>query len=213
MASRATPRPDSVPPTTEPGIVESVVSAIERCRQDVGDRTVLIGLDGRSGAGKSTLAAAIAAALPSVAVIKGDEFYTGGAQEAWDDCSAEEKSSLVIDWRRQRSVIDALGRGEVARWHCYDWEKFDGSLVDDVTVTPPADVVVLEGAYSCRPELAERLDLTVLLRLRADVRLGRLLDRDGQAYRDDWLARWTEAEDHYFSVARPPESFDLVLDA
>ena len=78
-------------------------------------------------------------------------------------------------------------------------------------MTPPADVVVLEGAYSCRPELAERLDLTVLLHVESGVRLDRLLERDGQPYRDDWLARWTEAEDYYFSVVRPPESFDLVL--
>ncbi len=46
-----------------------------------------------------------------------------------------------------------------------------------------------------------------------DVRLERLTARDGREYRDDWLGRWTEAEDHYFSTIRPPESFDLVLDA
>ncbi len=206
------PRQGSVPPTTDP-LVERLVAAIERRRWQLGDRPLLVGLDGRSGAGKSTLAAAVVTTLPSVAVIKGDEFYFGGAQEAWDGRTAEEKSSMAIDWRRQLAVVETLGRREVARWHCYDWEKFDGSLVDEPTVTPPADVVVLEGAYSCRPELAERLDLTVLLRLANDARLDRLLARDGQAYRDDWLRRWTEAEDHYFSVVRPAESFDLVLDA
>jgi len=207
------PKQGSVRPTTEPSIVEQLVDAIELRAQELGDQPVLVGLDGRSGSGKSTLAGAVADAMPSVAVVKGDEFYTGGPQEEWDGRSAEEKSSLVIDWRRQLEVIEALGRGEAARWFCYDWEAFDGRLADELTVTPPADVVVLEGAYSCRPELAQCLDLTVLLQMDNDARLGRLLARDGQAYRDDWLGRWTEAEDHYFSVVRPPRSFDLVLDA
>jgi len=205
------PRRGSVPPTTEPTVVEQLVMAIESRTQHNGGQPLLVGLDGRSGTGKSTLADAVATALRSVAVIKGDEFYAGGAQEEWDDRTADEKSSLVIDWRRQLAVIETLGRSDVARWHGYDWEAFDGSLVADATETLPADVVILEGAYSCRPELAKRLDLTVLLRLENDARLERLLQRDGLAYRDDWLARWTEAEDHYFSAVRPPESFDLVL--
>lgn len=203
------PRQDSVRPTTDP-VVDQLASAISPL---LGDGPVLVGLDGRSGVGKSTLAAAVAATLPSTAVIKGDEFYAGGAQEEWDARSAEEKVSLAIDWRRQLEVLDTLGRGESARWYCYDWEAFDGRLVDDATITPAADVIVLEGAYSCRPELAAHLDLTVLLRMNSDTRLQRLLERDGQAYRDDWLARWTEAEDHYFSLVRPADSFDLVLDS
>lgn len=201
------PRRDSVRPTTE---ASRFISAIEQ-QLEGRDRPLLVGLDGRSGVGKSTLAADAAQRLPSVAVIKGDEFYSGGAQEEWDEHTAEEKASVVIDWQRQLAVLESLGRGQAASWHCYDWEAFDGRLVIEPTVTPPADVVVLEGAYSCRPELAERLDLTVLLRIDNDARLRRLLDRDGQEYRDDWLARWTEAEDHYFSLVRPPESFDLVL--
>lgn len=202
------PKQGSVPPTTE---VSRFISAIEQ-QLEGRDRPLLVGLDGRSGAGKSTLAAAVAQRLPSVAVIKGDEFYSGGAQEEWDERTAEEKSSVVIDWRRQLAVLESLGAGQAARWHCYDWEAFDGRLVVEPTVTPPADVVILEGAYSCRPELAAHLDATVLLLISDEERLERLLDRDGQTHRDDWLARWTEAEDHYFSTVRPPESFDLVLE-
>lgn len=194
-------------PTTE---VDHLVEAIEASRAEA-NGPFLVGLDGRSGAGKSTLAAAVVERLPSVAVIKGDEFYSGGPQEDWDSSSAEEKASVVIDWRRQLQVLDTLRRGEPAHWYGYDWEAFDGRLAAEPTITPAADVVVLEGAYGCRPELAEHLDLTVLLHINDDLRLARLLERDGQAYRDDWLARWTEAEDHYFSVIRPPESFDLVL--
>lgn len=202
-------------PTTEAKHLDRLIAAIGRERHSVGPDPalpLLVGLDGRSGVGKSTLAAAVVAALASATVIKGDEFYAGAGQSEWDHRSSEDKAALVIDWRRQLEVLETVRRGETASWHCYDWEAFDGRVVDEVTLTPPAAVVILEGAYSCRPELAEHLDLTVLVRLEHDIRLERLRTRDGQEYRDDWLRRWTEAEDHYFSEIRPPESFDLVLD-
>ncbi len=88
-----------------------MLSAIE-LRPGSAGRPLLVGLDGRSGVGKSTLAASVASALASVAVIKGDEFYAGGSQEEWDDRSTEEKALLVIDWRRQLDVFEALGRGD-----------------------------------------------------------------------------------------------------
>ena len=55
------------------------------------------------------------------------------------------------------------------------------------------------------------LDLRVLLDVPAAVRLERLSHRDGDAYRDDWLARWAVAEDLYFGSIMPPEAFDLVV--
>ena len=74
-------------------------------------------------------------------------------------------------------------------------------------------VVVLEGAYSCRPELHDLLDLRVLLDIPPWVRRRRLLEREGDAFRADWEARWSAAEDHYFGTVMPPERFDLVLGA
>ena len=44
------------------------------------------------------------------------------------------------------------------------------------------------------------------------VRRERLLRREGERYRAEWEARWSEAEDLYFEQLMPPESFDLVLD-
>ncbi len=72
-------------------------------------------------------------------------------------------------------------------------------------------VVLLEGAYSARPELHDLLDLRVLLDTPTEVRLRRLLAREGESYRADWLARWSGAEDHYFGTVMPIERFDLVL--
>jgi len=78
-------------------------------------------------------------------------------------------------------------------------------------VAGPAGVVLLDGAYSARPELAHLFALRVLLDLPRPTRRERLLQREGARYRAEWEARWGEAEDLYFGTLMPPGSFDLVL--
>ena len=67
--------------------------------------TVFVGIDGRSGSGKSTLAARTADRRGDTVVIEGDQFYAGGSAGTWDQRSIEDRASLVIDWRRQRTVL------------------------------------------------------------------------------------------------------------
>jgi uridine kinase len=173
---------------------------------------VLVALDGRSGAGKSTLASRVAAAIGAGAlVIDGDDFYCGGDDAYWDALGPAEKVDLVIDWRRQRSLLESLRRGEPATWRPYDWDADDGRLAAEITAGP-AGVVILDGAYSARPELADLFSLRGLLDTPRHVRRARLLQREGAHYRAEWEARWGEAEDLYFDQLMPPPAFDLVLD-
>ncbi|MEZ5412228.1 MAG: hypothetical protein R2761_29620 [Acidimicrobiales bacterium] len=184
----------------------------------------LVAIDGRSGAGKSTLAAAVAAALgsfpagngPAASVIEGDQFYAGGSAATWDGRPVPERASAVIDWRRQRAVLAELrsrGRAEWRPfdWHADDWDADDAPLAAEPIELEAGPVVILEGAYSARPELHDLLDLRVLLLAPAPLRTDRLRHRDGDTYHADWAARWSSAEDHYFGSVMPPSRFDLVL--
>jgi uridine kinase len=176
----------------------------------VSSSPVLVALDGRSGAGKSTLAREVGAHIGAL-VIDGDDFYRGGDGATWDAMGPAEKVDLVIDWRRQRALLERLRRGEQAAWQPYDWDADDGRLAG-VTTAGPSAVVILDGAYSARPELADLFELRVLLDLARDARRERLLRREGARYRAEWEARWGEAEDLYFERLMPPDAFDLVID-
>lgn len=172
---------------------------------------VLVALDGRSGAGKSTLAHEVGLRSGAL-VIDGDDFYRGGDDVIWAAFGPAEKVEFVIDWRRQRALLEQLRRRQPVQWHPYDWDADDGRLAQVITAGP-ADVVLLDGAYSARAELADLFDLRVLLDLARDTRRDRLLRRECESYRAEWEACWGEAEDLYFETLMPPESFDLVLDA
>jgi uridine kinase len=210
--------PASVPPTPETvaaPLADALTARFESLR-----RPVFVALDGRSGSGKSTLACALTAACGQrdvgVSVIEGDQFYAGGSAASWDGRSASEKADRVIDWRRQLRVLDDLRRRGVATWHPFDWEApdWDADVVPLAATAVTAtvdDLVVLEGAYSARPELHAILDVLVLLDPPRDRRRRQLLEREGDHYRADWEGRWSAAEDHYFGTVMPPGRFDLVL--
>jgi uridine kinase len=185
------------------------VTAIERLRSR-SSGPVLVALDGRSGSGKTTLAAAAGGRIGAL-VIDGDDFYRGGSGRYWDALDARTKMDLVVDWPRQRAVLARLRRSEAARWCPYDWEADDGRRRQEITAGPE-DIVILDGAYSARPELADLYTLRVVLEVSRGVRRERLLRREGERYRAEWEARWGDAEDLYFETVMPPPAFDLVLD-
>lgn len=170
----------------------------------------MVALDGRSAAGKSTLIARVAP-LVGAGVIDGDDFYAGGTASEWDAMTTAEKVDHCIDWRRQVPVLESLAKGMPAAWHPYDWEADDGRLSERATVLEPAPVIVLDGAYSARPELASLFHLRVLLDSTPELRADRLREREGDGYREEWNSRWEEAEQFYFGEIMPPEKFDLVL--
>lgn len=195
-------------------MIDTVSRLVDRIDQLKGNRytPVLVAIDGGSGAGKSTFALKVALETDAT-VIDGDDFYAGGSDELWDAMSPAEKADHCINWRRQRPVLETLARGEPASWRAYDWESDDGRLAERPTLADPAPVIILEGVYSGRPELADLFDLRVLYDAPDEVRRARIVEREGEGHNVEWNQRWDEAERWYFTEVMPPETFDLVLRA
>ena len=177
------------------------------------DRPCVMAIDGPSGAGKSTLAAALTLRT-SATVIESDDFYSshlpGLDQRARERMSDAEAAACIIDWRRLRDeALLPLSQRRAARYSPFDWDVYDGSHGPPKTVGA-ADVVIVEGVFSARPELADLVDVRVLLDVPADVRSRRLAGRhDAQ----DLMHFWDRAEQYYFAEICPPHGFDLRLSA
>ena len=75
----------------------------------------------------------------------------------------------------------------------------------------PGPVIIIDGAYSCRPELTDLLDLSILVDAPQDARRKRLADREAEKFLEEWHQRWDAAEAYYFSEIRPRSSFDLIV--
>ena len=190
---------------------DTVVSKINALKSRK-DRPLLIALDGRSGCGKSTLADLIAKRI-SAAIVTSDDFYSGGNDAKWESSSPEAKADQAIDWKRLRTeALEPLLTGRPARWHPLAFTPGIGWIgwKEESVVVQPAPVIILDGIYSVRAELADIVDLRVLIELPEELRRERLIAREGPDFMSRWHAIWDSAEDYYFS-RMAPHSFDLVI--
>lgn len=195
---------------------QAVVARLERLlSQRPGP--ILVALDGPSGAGKSTLASVVAAALDAT-VVQSDDFYAAHIPTAeWRTRRPQDRAADAIDWRRmRREALEPLLAGKVAKWCAFDFgagARPDGTYPMQVTPTErqPARVVILDGAYSTRPELADLITISVLVDAPLPVRHARMAARDAPDFLAAWHALWDDAEAYYFTRVRPPTLFDLVV--
>jgi|SRR5712664_210563 len=195
--------------------VDAVVAAI-RARSVNGQRLV-VAIDGRSGSGKSTVAEVVAQAIGAV-IVPCDDFFAANVSNAeWDRRPPAQRAADAIDWRRlTREAIEPLRAGRAARWFAFDFlpgPRDDGTypLQRIPTELAPKPVLLLDGAYSARPELADVLDLSVLVEAAPSTREARLAAREAADFLRQWHARWDPAEEYYFGRVRPPSAFDVVL--
>ncbi len=176
------------------------------------DRPVVIAIDGPSCSGKSVLAAAVRLRSGG-SVLEGDDFY----RNTLPGLSARQRAAMsevevvdaVIDWERLRDEgVLPLRAGQAASFQPYDWDANDGRL-SARKIIPAAELIVVEGVYAARPELADLVDLAVYLGVDPEVRA----DRYGRRQDDpEWRRFWERGEVYYFSAVRPPASFDLQFD-
>jgi para-aminobenzoate synthetase len=192
-----------------------IVSMI-RDRIRNGKTPFLVVLDGGSGAGKSSVAEPIARALNAV-LIQSDDFYAAHISNAeWEGRSPAQRAADVLDWRRLRAeALEPLLARKTAKWHPFDFasKRPDGTypMRADFVERQPADVIILDGAYTSRCELADLINLSVLIDVPVRIRHERLAARENSRFLAAWHARWDAAEAYYFTQLRPKSSFDLVV--
>jgi len=175
--------------------------------------TVLVAIDGHGGSGKTTLAADLATALQDsglpASVVSFDEFYLPRAQRL-PGSPAEKPIGADYDWARLRDqVLAPLRMGTAARYDRYDWRQ---DAFDGVGEAGPEGVVIVEGIYSSRREIADLYDLRIWVECPRELRLRRGIRRDGEGARGIWENDWMPSEDLYVEAQRPREQAHIVVD-
>ncbi|MCW3528566.1 hypothetical protein K6Y76_36865 [Burkholderia cenocepacia] len=188
--------------------IQVVIDRVSRLRE-LGT-PVVVALDGRSGTGKSTLGLEIATVVNGTYVDQ-DDFFCGGELDQWRAVSPEIRVDKCIDWQRVlRDIVLPFRASRPIHYHPFNWDTMDGLDPDPITIEP-SDVLILDGAYSTRAELADYLDLTVLVTLDDEIRRQRIMDREGEDWTLEWFTVWDAAEDLYFGKMRPESEFDIVI--
>ena len=196
--------------------LHKVVNAIKRAAE-VGNSPLVVSVDGRSGAGKTTFASLVANATCAT-VVPVDDFYAVAIPDAaWNRMTPKERWANVFCWQSLRSdAIEPMLSGKPGRWYSLDFAagpRNDGTYGKETnpTVLPSAPIIILDGVYSAGPQLADLVNLAILVEAPEQQRRARLVRREEATFLAQWHARWDAVEDFYFSQIRPRNSFDLIV--
>lgn len=180
-----------------------------------------VAIDGVDGAGKTRFAAGLLAALRAAArpavVVHLDDFHRLRAdryRRGRDDPDGFWLDSYDYDALRQR-VLDPVRAGAPV-----GIVPASSDLARDVPVTPPpvrlpaGSVLVIEGLFLHRDELAGEWDLSVLLDVPFAETARRMHLRDGTPPDPDApaLRRYVEGQRRYFAACDPRSRASVMLD-
>ncbi|MFZ2504450.1 MAG: uridine kinase [Nocardioides sp.] len=199
---------------------DEVFAAIEAMLPAPPHRPLLVAVDGADGAGKTTLADSLATHLAGrgrrVVRASLDDFHHPQEFRHRFGRTGETVWARHFDYRAaRRELLDPWLAGAGAayrrRWHDVATDEYFGADCDPV---PEAGVLLVDGLFAQRGELANAWDLVVYVALDDQTRISRMAVRDGSP--DDLghpdQRRYLDAQAIYRAACDPLTMADLVVD-
>ena len=168
----------------------------------------IIAIDGPGCAGKTTLATQLADHLGAI-VVHFDDFYRVLDPHFREGLTPEQGYESYFDWERLRSeLLIPLSKGQAGNFLKYDWHK--NALGESLEKIHSSELLIVEGVYSCRPELRPYYSHTIFVKLPGETRKRRAEERGENT--SFWIERWMAAENFYLAKVNPESAADWVFD-
>lgn len=154
----------------------------------------IVALDGRCAAGKTTLAAHLQQQT-GCSVVHMDDFFLRPSQRT--AARLRQPGGNVDRERFFEEALRPLRRGAGCTYRPYDCRTrgWKSPICID-----PAPLTIVEGAYSCHPELWDLYDLHLFLTVSPDEQLRRIRARNGADGLEMFQNRWIPLEEAYFQA-------------
>lgn len=172
--------------------LERIVEEVEKAA--AGKRRAIVAIDGRCAAGKSTLAARLRERF-GCPVVHMDHFFLRPEQRTAERYA--EPGGNVDRERLADEVLRPLREGGPVVYRPFDCHS--QRLTEPVQI-PDAPVVIVEGSYSCHPELIGYYDLKLFLSVPPDEQLRRVIAREGPETAQIFREKWIPLEERYFAA-------------
>jgi uridine kinase len=186
------------------------------------DHPVRVAVDGITAAGKTTFAGELAAAITArqgVHLSTDDYHHQRERRHRQGRLSADGyyEDAYDLDEFRER-VLVPLGPGGDRRYQVHRHDLDTDDLLDEAPVTAAVDdVIVVDGSFLQRPELAPHWDAVVWLDTSFATALDRALLRDEQLFggrdevREAYELRYHAACRRYLREVCPVESASVIV--
>ena len=172
--------------------VEEALSLIEKAL--TGKKQILVAIDGPCASGKTTLAESLSRRL-ACPVIHMDHFFLRPEQRT-PDRLAEPGGNFDRE-RFTAEVFTPLREGRSFAYRPFVCSTMSLGEPIEVQRSP---VILIEGSYSCHPDLRDVYDLCLYTSVSPEEQEKRLLLREGEAKLAVFKAKWIPMEEAYFKA-------------
>jgi uridine kinase len=196
-----------------------VVATLARRVPDRGEEPVVVAVDGVDGAGKTVFAGHLTEVVAAVGrpVLRAslDDFHRPRVERYRRGRNSPEGFWLdAFDHVAfVRPVVEPLRAGVQVRLRSHDLAS-DRAVDAPPVAVRPGTVLVVDGLFLHRDELAGRWDLSVWLDVPFEVTAARMAARDGTPADPDHprMRRYVEGQRRYFAACSPWDRADVVVD-
>lgn len=190
--------------------------------EDISKRIYILGIDGLGGAGKSTIVNSLKLQLQNknyhTYVLHIDDFiHTKNIR--YDKSKKEWHCYYNLQWRYDylvEEILSPIKKGNEIDKLIELYDKENDRYIKQKIDIPYGSVLILEGIFLQREEIKSYLDFVIYLNVPKEVRLSRVLERDGyiggvEEIKDKYEKRYFPAEEKYTLEYSPIENADFVL--
>ncbi len=166
---------------------------------------LVVAIDGRCGSGKTTLGKKLAERFGGN-LISADDFFLQGFQR-----TAKRLAEIGGNLDRERlisEVLEPLSRCEDFSYRpfvCHSMCLGKAVEIKDNLFT------VVEGSYSCHPDMIKYYDMTVFMSVDSRTQFERIAKRNGVAFLEAFKEKWIPLEEKYFEAFGIAEASDYFF--
>lgn len=179
-------------------------------------KPLIIAVDGRSASGKSTFSQELKRE-PSAEIIHMDDFFLRPEQR-----TPERPLEIGGNVDRERFLQEVAGplkdyqlkyRRPTDQEVLLSYRKYDCSvqqLADTVNIRK-SPLIVVEGAYSCHPDLTDLYDLRIFMEAGEEEQRRRIARRNGKQMLSRFVQEWIPKENTYFETFCIAQKSNFIL--
>jgi len=175
----------------------------EKIRQ-LNKERVIIAIDGRCGGGKTTLAHQLSKAF-DCNVIHIDDFFLQPHQR-----TAERLGKAGENVDHERFLTEVLIPLKENKPFSYRPFSCKNQELGEAVEVEPKPVTIVEGSYSCHPNLWDYYDLRIFVDIDPDEQMKRITSRNGSEAAKAFKNKWIPLEEKYFGAYNIKNRCDIV---
>ena len=162
-------------------------------------------IDGRCAAGKTTLAKLLAAKYAG-AVIHMDDFFLP-AELRKPERFLEPGGNVHYE-RFLNEVAPRIKKGGPFKYRAFDCGRMD---YGDWVFIPDTRLIIIEGAYSLRPDFIDLYDIKVFMDINPGEQRRRIVVRNGEAAYAGFAEKWIPLEEKYIKESGIIDHRDIIV--